>query len=100
MRVDVITMRLSGGAVPKTDAGPRATTAGELAIDTEEIAGLGAQVTVARLRTDGTTQACELLPALMDAKLTELADDTFVLTGVELQGPSRFAQAWYCKVHL
>jgi hypothetical protein len=45
-------------------------------------------------------QSDKLLAPLVDAKLTELSDDTFALTGVEMRGAARFAQAWYCKVHV
>jgi hypothetical protein len=100
MRVDVVTMRLNGNVVSESDSERRAATSGELTIESERLGPLGARVTVARLRSDGTTQAGELLPPLVDAKLTELADDTFALTGVEVRGTARFAQAWYCKVHL
>jgi hypothetical protein len=100
MRVDVITMRLNGDVVLESDSERRAPTSGELTIEPEHVGGPGAQVTVARLRTDGTTRAHELLPPLVEAKFTELEDDTFALTGVEVRGASRLAQAWYCKIDL
>jgi hypothetical protein len=100
MRVQVTTMRHNGRLLSESDAGRQNTASGELTIESELVSELAAQVTVARLRTDGKVASGELLSPLVDAKLTELSDDTFALTGVEVRGASRFAQAWYCKVHV
>jgi hypothetical protein len=96
MRVQVTTMRLNGRFLSETDSQQQNTTSGELTVESELVAELEAQVTVARLRT---ADSGELLPPLVDARVTELSDDTFALTGVEVRGAVRFAQAWYCKVH-
>ncbi|CAB3797140.1 hypothetical protein [Pararobbsia alpina] len=100
MRVQVTTMRLNGQPLTDDNSDQQTTTSGELTIDSELVGELAAQVTVARLKADGTTQSDELLTPLVDAKLTELSDDTFALTGIEVRGVARFAQAWYCKVHV
>jgi hypothetical protein len=98
MRVHVTTLRVNGQPVSSDDA-DRPTTLGELTIESESDSALGTPVTVARLRGQSVDPK-ELLAPLIDAKLTELSDDTFALTGVEVRGASRFAQAWYCKVDL
>jgi hypothetical protein len=99
MRVRVVTMRLNGRLVSETDSRQHFAV-GELTVESELVAELGAQVAVARLKVGGTTGLGELLPALVDAKVTELSDETFALTGVEVRGASRFTQAWYCTVHV
>jgi hypothetical protein len=93
-------MRLNGQPLSDGNSDQQTTTSGELTIESELVGELAAQVTVARLRADGATKSDNLLTPLMDAKLTELSDDTFALTGVEVRGAARFAQAWYCKVHV
>ncbi|CAB3807023.1 hypothetical protein [Pararobbsia alpina] len=100
MRVKVTTMRLNGQPLSDGNSDQQTTTSGELTIESELGGELATHVTVARLRAHGTTTPGELLAPLMDAKLTELSDDTFALTGVEVRGAARFAQAWYCKVHV
>ena len=99
MRVQVMTMRLNGVLLSDTDS-QRNVTLGELTVESEQVAELQAQVAVARLRTGGTKEPGDLLPPLVDAKVTELSDETFALTGVEVRGASRFTQAWYCTVHV
>jgi hypothetical protein len=100
MRVQVTTMRINGQPLPTNDPELQATRSGELTIESELVGELETQVTVARLRTHGMAKSDELLAPLVDAKLTELSEDTFALTGVEVRGASKFAQAWYCKVYL
>ncbi|CAB3805844.1 hypothetical protein [Pararobbsia alpina] len=100
MRVQVTTMRLNGQPLSARNSDQQTAISGELTIEAELVGELATQVTVARLRPGGTTKSDELLAPLVDAKLTELSDDSFALTGVEVRGAARFAQAWYCKVHV
>jgi hypothetical protein len=99
MRVQVTPMRLNGRLLTEIDS-RRNVTLGELTVESELVAELGAQVAVARLKAGGTTKPEDLLPPLVDAKVTELSDETFALTGVEVRGASRFTQAWYCTVYV
>jgi hypothetical protein len=92
-------MRLNGRLLSEVDS-QQHFTLGELTVESERVAELGAQVVVARLKAGGATESADLLPPLVDAKVTELSDETFALTGVEVRGASRFTQAWFCTVHV
>ena len=86
MRIQVTTMRINGQPLPH-DPTQQAPTFGELTTESEFGSGLATQVTVARLRARGTADSDELLSPLVDAKLTDLSEDTFALTGSRSEGP-------------
>ncbi|CAM2159360.1 conserved protein of unknown function (plasmid) [Pararobbsia alpina] len=99
MRVEVTTSRTSPWPSSSKESQGAYVVLGVLSVETEAVSELNAEVPVARLRGDAEADG-ELLPPLVDAKITELSDSRFALTGMEIRGASRFAQAWYCEVRV
>ncbi len=98
MRAQITPMRLLGRLADGREESKPSAMSGDLVIESEFVDELGATVTVARLRTDSSVSASELLQALVNVKVTELSDEAFAPTGVEVRGASKFVQVCTAKL--
>lgn len=79
MRAQITPMRLLGRLADGREESKPSAMSGDLVIESEFVDELG--VTVARLRTDSSVSAPELLQALVNVKVTDLSDEAFCANG-------------------
>ncbi|NWE26238.1 hypothetical protein [Pseudomonas gingeri] len=97
MHMLVTPMRYKGVALDLNARRHSRGIRGDVRVNCEIDTGMGRSSNVARL-INGMPLDPELLPPLIDATLSGMAPNGFVLTGIEFIDGCAYAQFWWCRL--
>lgn len=89
-------MRIRGEALPQKDIRSAPSVVGDVIVSHENVTALGRYAEVATLLS-GKGGNSHPVPLLYDCRLAHMGTMGFVLSGLELEGPVAYAQAWWCR---
>ncbi|MCE0464922.1 hypothetical protein LCU97_26115 [Pseudomonas sp. 20TX0172] len=88
--------RKLGVAIPKDQLRSAETFRGDIVISESLEPDLGRAAVVAQIFKSGPGP--DVIPPLLDVKITGMAHSGMNLTGVEKIGDAYYAQSWWCRV--
>lgn len=97
MHMLVTPMRNRGVALDAKERRRYPPLRGDVRVRCEEDPDMGRSSNVARL-LPGMPLEPELLPQLIDATLSGMATNGFVLSGIEYIDGCAYAQSWWCRI--
>lgn len=96
MKFLITPRRVLGVAIPKDKLRSAPSVVGDIIISECQNPDYGRSVLSARVFN--SSSGPDVLPALIDVKITGMAQNGMSLSGVEKIGDAFYAQSWWCRV--